>query len=722
MKQLILFLLIHLCEGLHYSFKNNAHKVYNMEKNTLLKNNGLPQFSTFSASEVVPGISNIIEHLEVDFKKLEQDIEGTLDTDHLYQLAVDDLNLIQYPLSYGWGLVTHLHSVKDNKELRSAYEKMLPKIIEINTKISQSQILYQALIKLKDSNKLNSVQQRIVDSSCHSMFLNGIGLEEEDKKEFNSNKIKLGELSTKFSNNVLDSVKEYELYLTDNEDMKKLPLSALELYSSQAKVKYPESTPESGPWKITLDAPSFLPFMLHHPSSKLREKIYKAYISKASFGDNDNLPLIDKILKLKNEKACILKFKNHAEFSLSSKMASSVTEIEDLLNMLADKAKPYALADYEKMKMFANELSGKCVDINLWDIPYWSERLKETELQFKEEELKPYLPLNQVLNGLFKIADDLFNIKIVEIDCIEEQIDVWEENVKFFKIYDNSNDEYIASFYLDPYSRPGEKKGGAWMNGCLDKSKYLDKKPVAYLICNGSPPIKKDDGTIKPSLMTFREVETLFHEFGHGLQHMLTEVDDLDAAGINNIEWDAVELPSQFMENWCYHYPTVMSFAKHYQSGDIMPKEYFDKIVKQKTFMTANGILRQVYFSILDLQLHHDKDITDVLKTQKDIADKYLIHSILDEDKFICSFSHIFAGGYSAGYYSYKWAEIMSSDAFGAFEEINLEDKDKIRELGMKFRKTVLAKGGGEHPAEVFKQFRGRNPKPDALLRHNGLF
>ena len=719
---LIFSLLIFSSNCLNYPFKKNNLKLFNMEKNTLLNNNGLPSFKSFSASEVEPGIDYIIDKLETDFTNLEKDIEKTDNINLLYKLAIDNLTLIEYPLSYGWGLVSHLHSVKNNDDLRNVYEKMQPKIIQITTKISQSKILYNALLKLKNSNKLNKVQQRIVDASCHGMFLSGIGLEDKEKEEFNNKKIRLAELSTKFSNNVLDAIKGFELYITDDENMKNLPSSALELYSSQAKEKYPKSTPEDGPWKITLDIPSYLPIMLHHPSSELREKLYRVYISKASSGENNNLPLIEEILKLKKEKANILKFKNHAELSLSSKMASSVEEIENLLNMLADKAKPFALKDNNKIKEYANEISGECIDLNLWDIPYWSERLKEKELQFKEEELKPYLPLNQVLDGLFNIAKDLFNIKIVERDNVKEKIDVWNEDVKFFDIYDISTDQHIASFYLDPYSRPGEKKGGAWMNGCLDKSKYLNKKPVAYLICNGSPPIKKDDGSVKPSLMTFREVETLFHEFGHGLQHMLTEVDDADAAGINNIEWDAVELPSQFMENWCYHYPTVMTFAKHYQTGKPLPKEFFDKIVKQKTFMTANGMLRQVYFSMLDLYLHDKRgDKEDVIEIQKNIASKYLINPILDDDRFVCSFSHIFAGGYSAGYYSYKWAEIMSSDAFGAFEELNLDNKEEIAKLGKKFRETILAKGGGEHPAEVFRQFRGRDTNPDALLRHNGL-
>ena len=506
--------------------------------------------------------------------------------------------------------------------------------------------------------------------------------------------------------------------------MKKLPKSALELYSNQAKEKHPESTPEKGPWKVTLDIPSYLPMMLHYPESNFREKLYKAYVTKASNGKTNNIPVIKDILRLKKEKANILNFETYADLSLSKKMASSIKQIEDLLNMLADKSKPLALKDLEEVTKLANERSNTCIEkLNLWDIPYWAERYKEEQLQFKEEELKPYFPIDFVLSGLFQIANNLFGIVIEEIDVSKENVDTWHEDVKYFRINDEVTGKEIANFFLDPYSRPGEKRGGAWMNSCIGKNKYLDKKPVAYLVCNGSPPIKKSDGTIQtPSLMRFREVETLFHEFGHGLQHMLTQVDEGSAAGINKIEWDAVELPSQFMENWCYHKPTVMGFARHYQTGDKLPDELFEKILKQRTFMQGGAFCRQIYFGMLDLYLYaHLKEGEDILDVQRNIANQYLPLPILEEDRFLCSFSHIFAGGYSAGYYSYKWAEIMSADAFSAFEEVNLDDKEEVAKVGRRFRNTVLAKGGSQHPSKVFRDFRGRDPDTDALLRHNGI-
>jgi oligopeptidase A len=391
--------------------------------------------------------------------------------------------------------------------------------------------------------------------------------------------------------------------------------------------------------------------------------------------------------------------------------------------MLSSKSKSHAENDLQKITEFANKNLDSCVDkLQLWDKSFWSERYKEQLFDFKEEELKPYFPIDSVLDGLFQLASNLFQIKIIRVDTTNENIELWDPYVMFFNIYDE-NDKQIASFYLDPYSRPGEKRGGAWMNGCQDKNKYLNKIPIAYLICNGSPPILNEDGSTKiPSLMTFGDVETLFHEFGHGLQHMLTIVEEGGASGINNIEWDAVELPSQFMENWCYHKPTIMGFAKHYETKEPLPNELFDKILKQRTFMSGSAMSRQIYFSMLDLYLHSQlKENENIIDVQKRFAEKYAGTSILEEDRFLCSFSHIFAGGYSSGYYSYKWAEIMSADAFGAFEEIDLNDPSEVNKLGLKFRNTVLALGGGTHPAEVFKMFRGREPNVDALLRHNGL-
>ena len=706
--------------------KNKTHLLY-MNSHVLLHHEELPKFTQFNTNDVEEDINFLLNNLEKDFYQLESKISSQMDTissDELYNLAIEEIERIEHPLGFAWGIISHLLSVKNDEVLRDIYEKLQPKIIELNNKMSQSQIIYNALEKICKTDTLSLVRKRIVDSLLHSMKLNGIGLEEEKKNQLHKLKLRLAELSTKFSNNVMDSTKEYSLYITDEkENMSKVPNGTRELLSQQAKDKFPESNAENGPWKITLDMPSYLPMMLHYPISNVREQLYKAYISKASQGEFNNIPIIEEILSLKKQYANILGYKHYSELSLSTKMADNVTQIEDLLNMLSSKSKIHAEKDLQEITNFANKYLDVCVDkLELWDKPYWSERFKEQLFDFKEEDLRPYFPIDSVLEGLFQLASNLFQINIVRVDTTKEKIEVWDPYVMYFNIY-NENNIHIASFYLDPYSRPGEKRSGAWMNGCEDKSKYLNKKPIAYLICNGSPPILNDDGSTKiPSLMTFGDVETLFHEFGHGLQHMLTKVDEGGASGINNIEWDAVELPSQFMENWCYHRPTIMGFAKHYSTNEPLPDSLFDKILQQRTFMSGSAMSRQIYFSMLDLYLHSQlKDDENIINVQKRFAEKYSGTTILDEDRFLCSFSHIFAGGYSSGYYSYKWAEIMSADAFSAFEEIDLENMDEVQKLGLLFRDTVLSKGGGTEPLSVFKEFRGREPKVDALLKHNKI-
>ena len=693
-------------------------------KNMLLLNQGLPKFNLFNVNMVESTIGSLLENQHNQFLNLEYKLikqVESLDTNELFSLAIHETEKIDQPLDFAWSVLSHLKSVKNNDEIREVYDKCIPEIIKEGSYVSQSLPLFNALKKLSTSGELSPVKQRIVDSSFKSMYLSGIDLMGDKKERFNEIKIRLSELSTKFSNNNLDYIADYELIVnSDNIHMKEMPMFALELYSQKAKNKYPESSPENGPWMVTLDAPSFIPFMKSYPNSDLREQIYRAYSSKASFGDKNNLPIIKEILELKKEISELLGFDNYVQISLEKKMAGSQKEIEDLLNDLAKKSRDRAIDEINEIKNYQifKEKSDNAV-LNPWDISYYCEKIKEEKLGLKEEDLKPYFSLDNVLEGLFGVANNLFDIVIKES---KGEVDVWDKDVKYFRIYNKGSDEEIASFYLDPYSRPGEKNGGAWMNNCVDKSKLMGTKPVAYLVCNGSPPINDGD-VCKPSLMTFDEVVTLFHEFGHGLQHMLTTIDESAASGISNIEWDAVELPSQFMENWCYHKPTLKSFAKHYITNEDIPDDLFNKILDNKNFNSGLSMLRQIYFSMMDLHLysHEMKSEEDILNVQKEFADRYLVSPRIEEDRFLCSFSHIFAGGYSAGYYSYKWAEIMSSDAFGLFEESDMNDKTKMNELGMKFRNTVLSLGGGTPPSDVFKSFRGREPQVDALLRHNGL-
>lgn len=566
--------------------------------------------------------------------------------------------------------------------------------------------------------------------------------------------MRFAELSTAFSNNVLDATKAFGLEVTDANDLEGVPESAKAMWAQayqqnlikeckdedeKKKLEEADVDAAAGPWRLTLDGPSYVAAMQHIPSRELRKGVYMGYLTRASDlteakeeGDDkkkdgpgkNNVLLINEILKLRKEMSGLLDFDNFAEQSLASKMAPDVESVKNLSELVLEKALPAAEKELAAATALAREVGGdQYSEENLeklkpWDTSFWVERLKEKTFDLKEEELRPYFALDAVLEGMFGLIERIFNI---EVRAANGKAEVWHPDVQFFEMYDNESGEHVASFFLDPYSRPADKRGGAWMADCTGKSEALGiDVPVAYLTCNGSPPVGD-----KPSLMTFREVETLFHETGHGLQHMLTRATIGDVAGINGVEWDAVELPSQFMENWCYDKPTVYGFAKHYETGEPLPEEMFEKLKQQKTFGTGMMSCRQLLFGMLDMELHSnfdpdgDKTIFDV---QREMAKIYTPYSMpVEEDRFLCGFSHIFAGGYSAGYYSYKWAEVMSADAFGAFEEVGLDNEEAVKEVGRKFRDTVLSLGGGVAPMEVFKEFRGREPSPEALLRHNGL-
>ena len=709
------FFCILLNNNLVFSFHTNFSKKNHYKNNCIgmnmniknFKNDELPLFTKVEPKDIVSNTNQLLEELKKDFKSLEEEMKS--EKKNYYDLAIYKREKIEEPLEFYWGLISHLTSVKNNKELRDAHEKAMPEVIKISNDISQSKILYDCLIK-SSKQRLNPIKKRILKKEIESMKLNGVNLDNDKKKEFLEISLRLSDLSNKFRNNVLDSIKDYKMIIKKDENMKKMPESALELFSDKAKNEKMESTPKDGPWIITLDGPSLIPFMTYYPKSNKRKELFKASITKASSGNLNNQELIIEILELHQKLSELLGYKNYVEISLSQKMANE-KKINKLLKNISKKSKIKGKEDYQEIKEHF-----KLKKLDLWDIAYYSEKLKQEKLDFDEEKLKPYLVFQNVLNGLFQLSEKLFNIKIEEVDVNKNNIDVWHPDVKYFKVFDTSDlNNEISSFYLDPYVRPGDKKGGAWMNECLGKSKNLNHKPVAYLILNGTPPLNG-----KPSLMTLSEMETLFHEFGHGLQHMLTTVDEGAASGISGIEWDAVELPSQFMENWCYHKNTLKSFAKHYQTGEILPDNLYNKIIEQQKFHVANSINRQIYFSMLDLYVYQNK-ITNIYDAQKKISSKYLVKPIDKDDRFLCSFEHIFAGGYSAGYYSYKWAEIMSLDAFSAFEEIDINDDKELNKLGLKFRNTILAKGGGTDPLTVFKEFRGREPNSDAFMKHYGL-
>ncbi|MEA5464486.1 M3 family metallopeptidase [Leptothoe sp. PORK10 BA2] len=683
--------------------------------NPFLIGHGLPPFDRFQPDQAESAVTQLISDLTAALESLEKTMTPT------WEGLADPLTKISERLGWTWGILGHLMGVKNSPELRTAYDAVQPALVEFSTRLSQSKAFYNGFKQLASDPGLSPAQRRIVEAAIRDAELSGVGLEGEAKQQFNQIQQQLAELSTQFSNHVLDATKAFSLTLTSPADIAGLPPSLLSLAAQAARdAGEAEATAELGPWRITLDIPSYGPFLKHSQRRDLREKLYRAYVSRASAGDLDNSPLIDQTLALRKQQAQLLGFDTYADLSLARKMAPSVAAVETLMEELRSASFDTAVKELADLKAFAQgQNAPEAADLKQWDISFWAERMREKEFDLNDEELRPYFPLPRVLDGLFGLATRLFGVTITAADG---QAPVWHSDVRYFAIADASGNP-MAYFYLDPYSRPAEKRGGAWMDECVVRA-HMDadqpaRLPVAYLVCNQSPPM---DG--KPSLMTFGEVETLFHEFGHGLQHMLTQVDYPGAAGINNVEWDAVELPSQFMENWCYDRSTLFKMARHYETGAPLPEADYQKLLATRNFMTGNAILRQVNFGWLDIELHSryqpggDETIWDV---RDRLAKKTTVLTPLAEDAFLCSFGHIFAGGYAAGYYSYFWAEVLSADAFAAFEEVGIDNEPAVQATGQRFRDTVLALGGSRHPMEVFEAFRGRGPSTDALLQHRGL-
>ena len=690
-------------------------------ENTIFKYGELPDFKKFTPDRINKEFPIVLEKINHDFKNIEISLSKYLERNELiWDKVIDPLNEINEVLRWSWGVISHLNAVNNSNELRDIYSKFLPEIISLSNKFGQSKIIYNALVRLKETNNLDRIKNRILEKEILEMEHSGISLKKDDQKKFNINSEKLGKLSTNFSNNVLDATNSWFLILDNKTQIDGLPERVLELMAIAAHnhlKKTGEADVKNGPWKLSLDIPTYTAFMTYGNDRSLREKLYKSFVGRASQGEKNNSLIIEEILSLRTKQANLLGYESWAELSLSTKMAKEIKNVEKLLEELREPSFKTAKRELEILNKFAKANGFPSSNtLEPWDITYWSELLRKEKLNLDQESLRPWFPLNDVLKGLFNLSEKLFEIKVIQE---KNEAPVWNDDVLFFNIF-NKEDEKIASFYLDPYSRPESKRGGAWMDECLNKNNIgKHTLPVAYLVCNQTPPSKD-----KPSLMSFEEVQTLFHEFGHGLQHMLTTVNLPQAAGINNVEWDAVELPSQFMENWCFHKRTLLNIAKHYKTGETLSDENFEKILKNRTFNCGMATLRQLHFSITDLRLHSNiLDNQDKTSDQirREIAKQTTVIAPIDEDQFLCCFSHIFAGGYSAGYYSYKWAEVLSADAFSMFEEANLENSQNIKTIGKKFKDTILSLGGSLSPLEIFKLFRGREPKTDSLIRHLGL-
>jgi oligopeptidase A len=710
----------------------------------------LPIFSKIQPSlHIVPAITKLADELDISFKIFENKISSKKVL--TFEEVFDEMERIQYPLSRAWSIVNHLDGVTNSDELTEAKSNVQSRVVETFMQFGQSDVIHKAMKSLNGIVD-DPTEKLIISRSLRSMKHNGIGLEAEKKDRLKDMCTRLRKLGTIFSKNVIESSKSYKKVIKstdiDSDKIKSIPEFALQMWSNANQTVdsnniVHDSTNCTESWTITLDPPSLIAALKYIPDSDIRKEIFLAYITRASSGDNDNEPIINEILELRHTMATeILGYKNYTELSLASKMAKSVDEIDSKFRRLYEIAKVTAHNEMDEIHRFARELENQ-QDFVLkpWDHAYYSNLHKEKLFNIKEEDTKEYFALPNVLKGLFNLANRLFSVRVEQVDTLKENIDIWDKDVMFFKIYENDSigiEHHIASFYLDPYSRIENKEDGAWMDDCVGKSRALGTMiPVAYLICNGTKPYKDNDGQYVPSLMTFTEVETLFHEFGHGLQLMLTKEVIGEVAGINGIEWDAVELPSQFMENWCYDKKTLYGDANmgiepmaiHYRDSSIMPLEMYTSLVQQKNYGAGMEIMRQLMVSNMDLELHSnyisDKAVnTDktIWEYQKKAAVKYSAHnSPVDQDRFLCVFSHIFDDDYAAGYYSYKWAEIMSADAFGAFEEAGLDNEDNLRETGMRFRNTILAMGGSKDPTVVYQEFRGKEFNVDSLLRHRGL-
>ncbi|PMH28770.1 oligopeptidase A [Vibrio lentus] len=676
--------------------------------NPLLTFTDLPPFSQIKPEHVKPAVEQVIEECR---NKIEQVLEGN--TSPSWDNLVAPIEEVDDRLGRIWSPVSHMNSVMNSDELRDAYESCLPVLSEYGTWVGQHKGLFEAYKAIKASeafSALDQAQQKTITDALRDFELSGIGLPADEQHRYGEISKRQSELGSQFSNNVLDATMGWSKQVTDVAELAGMPESALAAAQAAAEAKEQEG------YLLTLDIPSYLPVMTYCDNQALRKELYEAYVTRASdrgpnAGKWDNTEIITEQLKLRHEIARMLGFSTYSEKSLSTKMAETPDQVLGFLNDLAVKAKPQGEREVEELRQFAEKEFGVS-ELNLWDIAYYSEKQKQNLFEISDEELRPYFPESNAVSGLFEVLNRVFGMSVTE----REGVDTWHDSVRFFDIFDATG-TLRGSFYLDLYARE-HKRGGAWMDDCrgrrITESGEL-QTPVAYLTCNFNKPVGD-----KPALFTHDEVVTLFHEFGHGIHHMLTQVEAGAVAGINGVPWDAVELPSQFLENWCWEEEALSFISGHFETGEALPKEMLEKMLAAKNFQSAMFILRQLELGLFDFTLHteYDPEVgARVLETLADVKSKVSVLPSLDWNRFSHSFGHIFAGGYSAGYYSYLWAEVLSADAFSAFEEEGIFNT----ETGNRFLNNILEMGGSEEPMELFKRFRGREPQIDAMLRHAGI-
>ena len=675
-----------------------------MNDNPLLDFSDFTRFDAITPEHVRPAITVLLVEARTLIERLISDTVPATWNDFARPLADGTERL-----SRAWGVVGHLHSVKDVPPWREAYNDLLPEVTHFYSELGQNLALfskYKLLAASQEYATLSAAQRRIVDNEIRDFRLSGAELPDDQKPRFQELQEEGAALAAKFSENLLDATNAHAEIVTDEKDLAGLPADVVEVARAGA-----EKAGIQG-WRFTLHAPSYGPVMQYADNRDLRARMYRAYATRASeFGDaaHDNAPLISRLLQLRAEEAAMLGYRNFAEVSLVPKMAESPEQVLGFLREMARKAKPFAEKDVAALRSFARD-ELKLDPLEPWDMAWVSEKLMQRNYAFSDQEVKQYFTEPKVLAGLFRVVETLFSVSIRP-----DSAPVWHEDVRFFRI--ERNGALIGQFYLDLYARE-EKKGGAWMNDARSR-RVVDggvQTPVAYLICNFSRPVGG-----KPATFTHDEVTTLFHETGHGLHHMLTQVGELGVSGIDGVEWDAVELPSQFMENYCWEWAVVKEMTAHVETGEALPRVLFDRMLAAKNFLSGMQTVRQIEFSLFDLILHHDFDPEgdkSVLQLLEEVRNEVAVVFPPDWHRFPNSFSHIFAGGYAAGYYSYKWAEVLSADCYAAFEEAgNPFDP----ETGRRFLDEILSVGGVRSALDSFKAFRGREPSPDALLRHSGM-
>ncbi|KKO58927.1 oligopeptidase A [Serratia sp. TSA_130.2] len=676
--------------------------------NPLLIPFSLPPFSAIRPEDIVPAVQSALADCRAAVERVVAQ-PGPFTWDNLCQpLAESDDRLSRI-----WSPIGHLNSVKNSPELRAAYEQALPLLSEYGTWVGQHEGLYQAYRSLKEGaafETLSVPQRKAVDNALRDFELSGIGLSADKQQRYGEIVARLSELGSTYSNNVLDATMGWSKLITDEAELSGLPESALAQAQAMAQAK------EQDGWLLTLDMPSYLPVLTYADNRALREEMYRAFATRASdqgpnAGKWDNSEVMAETLALRHELAQLLGFDTYADKSLATKMAESPEQVIGFLSDLAKRARPQAEQELAQLRAFAKQHYG-VDELDAWDITYYGEKQKQHLFSISDEQLRPYFPEQRVVEGLFEVVKRIYGITAKE----RKDVDTWHPDVRFFDLFD-ADGELRGSFYLDLYAREN-KRGGAWMDDCVGSLRKADgtlQKPVAYLTCNFNRPLGD-----QPALFTHNEVTTLFHEFGHGLHHMLTQIDTAGVSGINGVPWDAVELPSQFMENWCWEPEALAFISGHYQSGEPLPKAMLDKLLAAKNYQAALFILRQLEFGLFDFRMHFEyspEKGAQILPTLAEVKKMVAVVPSPSWGRFPHAFSHIFAGGYAAGYYSYLWAEVLSADAYSRFEEEGIFNA----ETGKSFLDNILSRGGSEEPMALFKRFRGREPQLDAMLRHYGI-